>query len=43
MLSRWCAWCGKPVAGGVIVANAVIYHRLCWERRACLVEPANLN
>jgi hypothetical protein len=36
MLSRWCAWCGKPVTVGVVVASVVVYHG--WERRACLTS-----
>jgi hypothetical protein len=34
----WCAWCGGPVAGGVVVvAGAVIYHEFCWALRARLL------
>jgi len=37
MPSPWCAWCGKPVSVGVIVAGVVTYHEFCWARRARLV------
>ena len=30
MLSRWCAWCGKPVLAGMVVAGVVAYHEFCW-------------
>jgi hypothetical protein len=43
MHSQWCAWCGKPVTVGVVIAAVVLYHDLCWERRACLIEPAKSN
>ena len=33
--SPYCAWCGKAVEVGVIVAGVVVYHQPCWERRAC--------
>jgi len=39
MPSPWCAWCGRVVDVGVIVANMVIYHPRCWERRARLLDP----
>jgi hypothetical protein len=43
MPSRWCAWCGKLVVRGVVIAGVVIYHLICWERRACLIERAKSN
>jgi len=31
----FCAWCGKPVGvEAVVIATVVMYHLLCWERRA---------
>jgi hypothetical protein len=43
MPSHWCAWCGQRVKIGVVIAGVVVYHHLCWERRACLLEPAKTN
>jgi len=39
----WCAWCGEPVAAGLVLVKVVAYHLLCWERRACLLERAKSN
>jgi hypothetical protein len=37
MPSRWCAWCGKPVAVGLIVGGAVRFHEFCsWQRARIL-------
>ena len=43
MPSRWCAWCGELAPAPIIVGGVVVYHALCWERRATLVERAKLN
>ncbi len=37
-MSPWCAWCGARVAIGVLVAEVVTYHHLCWARRARLLN-----
>ena len=37
MPSRWCAWCGKPVVVGVVVAGVVVYHLTCWWCRARVI------
>ena len=38
MPSRWCAWCGKPVTVGVVIARTVVYHECCWWRRASVLD-----
>jgi hypothetical protein len=43
MPSPWCAWCGKRVKVGVVIAGVAVYHALCSERRACFLEPTKSN
>jgi hypothetical protein len=37
-----CAWCGKPITVGVVVADVVVYHEFCWWRRARRLSEARM-